>query len=632
MLEDKEKSFEYKLLGKIDSPKDLKKLSIKELNLLSSEIRHYIIETVKTTGGHLASSLGVIELTIALHYVFNTPDDKLIWDVGHQAYSHKILTGRREQMKNIRQYGGISGFCKIKESEYDTFGAGHASTSISAAVGLAVARDLKGLQDRVVAIIGDGALTGGLAFEGINNVCNVNGQFLVVLNDNEMSISRNVGNMSQYLTRIVTSPQYLNFKNQVWNSLALLPKGAGIIRKLGRKTLESLKNFLAPGILFEEFGFRYYGPVDGHDINLLISTLNNIKNLNYPVLLHVITQKGRGLAIAENDPTKYHGVGPVKAKTEKEADSGPAFLDAFGKIACEIGEKNDKTIFITAAMCDGTGLVKYRSRFPERYFDVGIAEEHAVTSAGGLVVGGFRPIVAIYSTFLQRALDQIIHDIALQNLPVIFVLDRAGLVGADGPTHHGAFDLSYLMPIPNMIIAAPRNGNELRDLLHTALTQNNNPFVIRYPKDSCVEFSENLEPEVLEIGSWIKIREGNDIAILSVGTMTNVAEKAIEIVAEESISPTLIHAQFIRPFDESLLKEIVANYNTIITIEENALSGGFGSMINSVIAKNKWDINTVSLGLPDHFIEQGHRDLLLKNINLDPEGIAAEIRKAVHSK
>jgi 1-deoxy-D-xylulose-5-phosphate synthase len=632
MLEDKEKSFEYKLLGKIDSPKDLKKLSIKELNLLSSEIRHYIIETVKTTGGHLASSLGVIELTIALHYVFNTPDDKLIWDVGHQAYSHKILTGRREQMKNIRQYGGISGFCKIKESEYDTFGAGHASTSISAAVGLAVARDLKGLQDRVVAIIGDGALTGGLAFEGINNVCNVNGQFLVVLNDNEMSISRNVGNMSQYLTRIVTSPQYLNFKNQVWNSLALLPKGAGIIRKLGRKTLESLKNFLAPGILFEEFGFRYYGPVDGHDINLLISTLNNIKNLNYPVLLHVITQKGRGLAIAENDPTKYHGVGPVKAKTEKEADSGPAFLDAFGKIACEIGEKNDKTIFITAAMCDGTGLVKYRSRFPERYFDVGIAEEHAVTSAGGLVVGGFRPIVAIYSTFLQRALDQIIHDIALQNLPVIFVLDRAGLVGADGPTHHGAFDLSYLMPIPNMIIAAPRNGNELRDLLHTALTQNNNPFVIRYPKDSCVEFSENLEPEVLEIGSWIKIREGNDIAILSVGTMTNVAEKAIEIVAEESISPTLIHAQFIRPFNESLLKEIVANYNTIITIEENALSGGFGSMINSVIAKNKWDINTVSLGLPDHFIEQGHRDLLLKNINLDPEGIAAEIRKAVHSK
>jgi 1-deoxy-D-xylulose-5-phosphate synthase len=632
MLEDKEKSFEYKLLGKIDSPKDLKKLSIKELNLLSSEIRHYIIETVKTTGGHLASSLGVIELTIALHYVFNTPDDKLIWDVGHQAYSHKILTGRREQMKNIRQYGGISGFCKIKESEYDTFGAGHASTSISAAVGLAVARDLKGLQDRVVAIIGDGALTGGLAFEGINNVCNVNGQFLVVLNDNEMSISRNVGNMSQYLTRIVTSPQYLNFKNQVWNSLALLPKGAGIIRKLGRKTLESLKNFLAPGILFEEFGFRYYGPVDGHDINLLISTLNNIKNLNYPVLLHVITQKGRGLAIAENDPTKYHGVGPVKAKTEKEADSGPAFLDAFGKIACEIGEKNDKTIFITAAMCDGTGLVKYRSRFPERYFDVGIAEEHAVTSAGGLVVGGFRPIVAIYSTFLQRALDQIIHDIALQNLPVIFVLDRAGLVGADGPTHHGAFDLSYLMPIPNMIIAAPRNGNELRDLLHTALTQNNNPFVIRYPKDSCVEFSENLEPEVLEIGSWIKIREGNDIAILSVGTMTNVAEKAIEIVAEESISPTLIHAQFIRPFNESLLKEIVANYNTIITIEENALSGGFGSMINSVIAKNKWDINTVSLGLPDHFIEQGHRDLLLKNINLDPGGIAAEIRKAVHSK
>ncbi|HCK98953.1 MAG TPA: 1-deoxy-D-xylulose-5-phosphate synthase [Candidatus Marinimicrobia bacterium] len=632
MLENTEKSFEYKLLNKIDSPKDLKKLSISELHLLSSEIRHYIIETVKMTGGHLAPSLGVIELTIALHYVFDTPDDKLVWDVGHQAYSHKILTGRREQIRNIRQYGGISGFCKIKESEYDVFGAGHASTSISAAVGLAVARDLKGLQDRVVAIIGDGALTGGMAFEGINNVCNVKGQFLVVLNDNEMSISRNVGNMSQYLTRIVTSPQYLNFKNQVWNSLALLPKGVGMIRKLGRKTLESLKNFLAPGILFEEFGFRYYGPVDGHDINLLITTLNNIKNLDYPVLLHVITQKGRGLAIAENDPTKYHGVGPVKKKNEKKTDSSPAFMDAFGKIACEIGEKNDKVIFITAAMCDGTGLVEFRNRFPERFFDVGIAEEHAVTSAGGLAVGGFRPVVAIYSTFLQRAFDQIIHDIALQNLPVIFVLDRAGLVGADGPTHHGAFDLSYLMPIPNMIIAVPRNGNELRDLLHTALAQNKKPFAIRYPKDSCVEFSENLEPEVLDIGSWIKIREGKDIAILSVGTMTNVAEKAIGILEGESISPTLIHAQFIKPFDESLLKEIAANYNIIMTIEENALTGGFGSVINSVVAKNKWDINTVSLGLPDHFIEQGPRDLLLKNINLDPEGIAAEIRKAVNSK
>ncbi len=628
MLNPIQNEIDYKILMKIESPDDIKKLDQTELATLSSELRHYIIETVKKTGGHLAPSLGVVELTIALHYVYNTPDDKLVWDVGHQAYGHKILTGRREQIKQIRQLGGISGFCKIYESEYDAFGAGHASTSISAAVGLAVARDLKGLKNRVVAIIGDGALTGGLALEGLNNVCNVKGQFLVVLNDNEMSISRNVGALSQYLTRIITNPKYLNVKNQVWNSLALLPKGASTIRKLGRKTLESLKNFIAPGILFEEFGFRYYGPVDGHNISQMISTLQNIKNLNYPVLLHVITQKGRGLAIAENNPTKYHGISPIEPSVKKEEKVVPPFLEAFGKIACEIGETNKKAVFITAAMCDGTGLVEYRRKFPENYFDVGIAEGHAVTFAGGLAVGGYRPVVAIYSTFLQRSFDQIIHDIALQKLPVVFVMDRAGLVGEDGPTHHGTFDLSYMSMIPNMIIAAPRNGNELRDLLHTALAQNNNPFVIRYPKDACVEFSENLKTEVLNIGSWIKICEGKDIAILSVGTMTNVAEKAIGIVEEESISPTLIHAQFIKPIDETYLKKIAENYSTIITIEENSLTGGFGSMINNIISKNRWNVNIKSLGLPDKFIEHGPRNVLLKNIGLDPEGVASEIRKA----
>ncbi|MCG2717019.1 MAG: 1-deoxy-D-xylulose-5-phosphate synthase [Candidatus Marinimicrobia bacterium] len=627
MLDPIQKDIDYKILTKIESPDDIKKLDQTELTTLSSELRHYIIETIKKTGGHLAPSLGVIELTIALHYVYNTPDDKLVWDVGHQAYGHKILTGRREQIKRIRQLGGISGFCKIHESEYDAFGAGHASTSISAAVGLAVARDLKGLKNRVVAIIGDGALTGGLALEGLNNICNVKGQFLVVLNDNEMSISRNVGALSQYLTRIITNPKYLNVKNQVWNSLALLPKGAGTIRKLGRKTLESLKNFIAPGILFEEFGFRYYGPVDGHNMSQMISTLQNIKNLNYPVLLHVITQKGRGLAIAENDPTKYHGVGPIEPSVEKEESIAPPFLEAFGKIACEIGEKNKKAVFITAAMCDGTGLVEYRRKFPENYFDVGIAEGHAVTFAGGLAVGGYRPVVAIYSTFLQRSFDQIIHDIALQKLPVVFVMDRAGLVGEDGPTHHGTFDLSYMSMIPDMIIAAPRNGNELRDLLFTSLAQDKNPFVIRYPKDSCVEFSENLKPEVLDIGSWIKIREGKDIAILSVGTMTNVAEKAIGIVEEESISPTLIHAQFIKPIDETYLKIIAENHSTIITIEENSLAGGFGNIINSIVSKNRWKVNIKSLGLPDKFIEHGPRDVLLKNVGLDPEGVASEIRK-----
>ena len=619
---------DYKLLSGIDSPDDLKKLTPPELTILAGELRKYIIETVKKTGGHLAPSLGVVELTIALHYIFNTPYDKLVWDVGHQAYGHKILTGRREAVKQIRQYGGISGFCKIYESEYDAFGAGHASTSISAAVGMAVARDLKKSNERVVAIIGDGSLTGGMALEALNNVCNVKGQFLVILNDNKMSISRNVGAMSQYLTRIITNPRYLNMKNQVWNSLALLPKGASTVRNFGRKTLESLKNFFAPGILFEEFGFRYYGPVDGHNLQQVTTTLQNIKDLKYPVLLHVITQKGRGLAIAENDPTKYHGIGPQKKVTGNIADTEPAFLDAFGKIACEIGDKKPDAVFITAAMCDGTGLVEYRSKFPERYFDVGIAEEHAVTYAGGLCVSGFRPVVAIYSTFIQRAFDQMIHDIALQNLPVIFVMDRAGLVGEDGPTHHGTFDLGFAGMIPNMIIAAPRTGNELRDLMFTAYEQDKNPFVIRYPKDSCVEFDEDRKPSLLNIGEWEELKKGNDVAVISVGVMTNAAEEALNILKKENITPSLIHARFIKPIDEKMLNRIAKTHSTIITIEENSLRGGFGSFINSFIVDNTIGIRVKSLGIPDQFIEHGPRNLLLKNIGLDPEGIAAEIRNA----
>lgn len=619
----------FKLLYGIDSPEDLKKRTPDELITLAGELRHYIIETVKITGGHLAPSLGVVELTIALHYIFNTPKDKLVWDVGHQAYGHKILTGRREAVRQIRQYGGISGFCKIYESEYDAFGAGHASTSISAAVGMAVARDLKKSSERVVAIIGDGSLTGGMAMEALNNVCNVKGQFLVILNDNKMSISRNVGAMSQYLTRIITNPRYLNMKNQVWNSLALLPKGTSTVRKFGRKIMESLKNVIAPGIIFEEFGFRYYGPVDGHDLHQMITTLQNIKDLKYPVLLHVITQKGRGLAPAENDPTKYHGIGPQKKAAVTDTEEKPAFLDAFGKIACEIGEKKPNAVFITAAMCDGTGLVEYRSKYPERYFDVGIAEEHAVTYAGGLCVSGYRPIVAIYSTFMQRAFDQMVHDIALQKLPVIFVMDRAGLVGEDGPTHHGTFDLGYAGMIPNMIIAAPRTGNELRDLMFTAYEQDENPFVIRYPKDSCVEFDENRKPNLLPIGEWEELIKGKDIAVISVGVMTNTAEEALKILKKENITPSLIHARFIKPIDEKMLNRISKTHSTIITIEENNLRGGFGNYINSFVGENDLGIQVKSLGIPDQFIEHGPRNLLLKNIDLDPEGIAAQIRKTI---
>ncbi|MGC9364111.1 MAG: 1-deoxy-D-xylulose-5-phosphate synthase [Fidelibacterota bacterium] len=626
MTDETEEKQEYTILPRIDSPADLKQLSESELLALASELRRYIIEVVQKTGGHLAPSLGVVELTIALHYVFNTPEDRLVWDVGHQAYGHKILTGRREAIKTIRQYGGLSGFCKRYESEYDTFGAGHASTSISAAVGMAMARDMRNSTERIVTIIGDGSLTGGMALEGFNNVCNIKGQFLVILNDNKMSISRNVGAMSQYLTRIITSPRYLNFKNQVWNSLTILPKGTSTLRKIGRKTMESLKNFVAPGILFEEFGFRYFGPVNGHDLPEVIATLNNIKNLKYPVLLHVITQKGRGLPQAENDPTRYHGIGPQTSSQTKSPDAPPQFLEAFGKIACEMGAKKPDTVFITAAMCDGTGLVNYRARFPERYFDVGIAEEHAVTFAGGLSVSGFRPVVAIYSTFMQRAFDQLIHDIALQNLPVIFVMDRAGLVGEDGPTHHGSFDLSYVGLIPGVIISAPRNGNELRDLLFTAYEQKEHPFVIRYPKDSCVIFDESREADILKIGTWETIRQGSGIAVITVGVMTNVAEAALQILENDNIKPSLYHARFIKPIDEDRLKTIAERHSVIITIEENSLRGGFGSFLQSYVAEKNWDVRVWSLGLPDQFIEHGPRDLLLKEVGLDPVSTANTIK------
>jgi 1-deoxy-D-xylulose-5-phosphate synthase len=624
----------YNILPNINSPKDLKSLDISELSLLCSELREYIIETVKKTGGHLAPSLGTVELTVATHYVFDAPNDKLIWDVGHQAYSHKIITGRREAFKTLRQLDGISGFCKISESEYDTFGAGHAGTSISAAVGFATARDLRHDKNRVITIIGDGALSNGLAYEGLNNICNIKSQFLVILNDNKWSISPNVGAMSNYLTRILTNPKYIQFKNQIWNSLTLIPKGTSFLRKSGRKALESLKNFVAPGILFEELGFKYYGPIDGHDLEQLILTLRNIKDLPFPVLLHVNTKKGKGLSFAEENPTKFHGVGPYNPeKIQNEIDkSSPPFLEAFGKVACEIARGNRKAIFITAAMKEGTGLVEYAEKFPDRFFDVGIAEGHAVTFATGLAASGYRPVVAIYSTFLQRAYDHIIHDVALQNLPVIFALDRAGLVGSDGPTHHGAFDLSYLNTVPNMIIAAPRNGNELFDLMNTAFLQDKNPFAIRYPKDSCEEFDEHRGPNPIEIGSWEKIKEGKKIAIISVGTMTNVTLKATESLEKEGIHPTVIHARFIKPIDEELLLDIANSHPFIITLEENSYIGGFGMTVIKFLSDAGAKSKVYSIALPDEFIEQGPRSVLLEKVGLSQKGIIKIVKEQINKK
>jgi len=619
----------YKVLNNVNSPADLKKLNFSELKIYCEEMRHFIIETVNKTGGHLAPSLGAIEMTVALHYVYDTPNDKLVWDVGHQAYGHKVITGRRDKMDTIRQYGGLSGFCKRHESEYDAFGAGHASTSISAAAGFAAARNLQKSNNKIVAIIGDGSFTGGLAYEGLNNITEIGGQFLMILNDNEMSISPNVGAMSNYFTKIVRNPQYLYYKNRIWNTLEKLPKGGNFFRRLGQYLLKPIKRILAPSVLFEEFGFRYYGPVDGHDLKNLIAVFKDLKNLKYPVLLHMKTVKGKGLEIAEKNPTKYHGISPQKPTFEVEVNQTPskAFLDAFGKVACEIGEKYPEANFITAAMQTGTGLTEYAKQFPERYFDVGIAEGHAVTFAAGMASEGFRPVVAIYSTFLQRAYDHIIHDVALQKLPVIFALDRAGLVGPDGPTHHGCFDISYLNTIPNLIVAAPRNGNELRNLMFTAMEQNELPFAIRYPKDKCHEFDEKAEAEILPIGKWETIQEGKKLAIISAGNITNSIINSIPELTDEKILPSIYHAGFVKPIDVELLLDIGNRYKKILVFEENSVVGGLGSIVAQFVNENDLKARVYNFGIPDEFVTQGTRDELLREINLDRESIYNNIVK-----
>lgn len=619
----------FTVLNSVDSPDDLKKLSIKELKVYCEELRSFIIETVNKTGGHLAPSLGAIELTVAMHYVFNSPKDKLVWDVGHQAYGHKVITGRRDKLDTIRQYHGLSGFCKRTESEHDCFGAGHASTSISAAAGFAAARNMSGDDNKIIAIIGDGSFTGGLAYEGLNNITEIGGQFLMLLNDNEMSISPNVGAMHNYFTKIVRNPQYLYYKNRIWHSLEKLPKAGNFFRKLGHYILKPLKKILAPSVLFEEFGFRYYGPIDGHNLERLISTFEDLKHLSYPVLLHVKTVKGKGLEIAEKNPTKYHGISPQKSDTyEVEIDKpkSRAFLDAFGKIACEIGEKYEKANFITAAMQTGTGLTEYAKKFPKKYFDVGIAEGHAVTFAAGMAAEGYRPIVAIYSTFLQRAYDHIIHDVTLQSLPVIFALDRAGLVGADGPTHHGVFDLSYLNTIPNLVIGAPRNGNQLRDLLFTALEQDKQAFAVRYPKDNCHEFDENGEAQILGIGKWEQIHEGKKVAIITAGTMTNSIINILPDLKENKITPSLYHATFVKPIDEELLQKIGKDYKHIIVVEENSVVGGLGSIVAQFINANDLKAKVHNIAIPDEFVTHGSRTQLLSEIGLDQESLFQKIK------
>ncbi|MFC1556180.1 1-deoxy-D-xylulose-5-phosphate synthase, partial [candidate division KSB1 bacterium] len=621
-----------KYLSHIDSPEDLKKLEIEELQPLVDEIRDYLIETIPSIGGHFASSLGVVELTVALHYLYDTPRDKIFWDVGHQGYVHKVLTGRRDAIKHIRQFGGISGFLKREESPYDVFGAGHASTSISAALGAAKARDILGKNCRVVAVTGDGSMTGGLSYEGLNNAGASNSDITVILNDNSMSISKNVGAISRYLVNMVSNPHYQKLRALVWDLTGKMPK-SDTIRLLAKKLEESFKSFVIPGMLFEDLGFRYFGPVDGHDLNEVISVLKNIRDLKGPQILHLITTKGKGFDAAEEDPIKYHGIKAAKTSSVPAKPSLPAYLDVFGSSLVEIAEKDSEVVAVTAAMTEGTGLEGFREKFPKNFFDVGIAEGHAVTFSSALASEGLRPVAAIYSTFLQRAFDHVMHDAALQKLPVVFALDRAGLVGEDGPTHHGSLDLSYLSCIPGMIVSAPRNGRELRNLLYTGIYHDLAPFAIRYAKEPIPDADWLAPFEKIRIGSWELLKDGGDIAILAVGSMVERSLTAAEQLDDSGMKTSVVNVRFIKPFDEKMLVEILEKYDYIITVEENVLDGGFGSRIaRYFIDNNIRSERLTTIGLPDNYITHGPRDKLLELTGLTPELLTERITDTVKNK
>lgn len=624
---------EYKYLTKIDSPADLKKIPVTELKVVCEEIRDYMIEVVSKTGGHLGAGLGAVELTVALHYVFNTPYDKLVWDTGHQAYPHKIITGRRDALKTIRQFGGISGFLKRTESEYDVFGAGHASTAISAALGIATARDFLNEKFKVVAIVGDGAMTGGMVYEAMNNAGIQKRDLIVVLNDNNMSIAPNVWQFSKYFTEITSSPQFNKFKAQVWELTHKFDEIGDRIRKVVGRVEGGIKAIVTPGALFEALGFRYFGPFNGHNIQQLVKIFRHVKDLKGPILVHVTTQKGKGYKPAEEDYQKLHGVTPfdkVTGKAIKKSDV-PSYTKIFGETLVEIAKMNEKVVGITAAMPDGTGLDILQREIPERFFDVGIAEQHAVTFAAGLATEGIIPVVAIYSTFLQRAFDQIIHDVAIQKLPVVFVLDRAGLVGADGPTHHGAFDLTYLRLIPGMVLMAPKDEAELRNMLYTAIEYRKGPIALRYPRGNALGVPIKKEFEKIPIGKGEILRKGNDVALLAIGSMVNYANIAAENLAKDDISCEVVNMRFVKPLDEELLLDIFKRFEKIFVLEENTIIGGLGSAVlefaSKVDAKN--DIELV--GLPDQFVDHGTQQELHTMLGIDPQGIAAKVRAELHS-
>lgn len=615
-------------LNRVNSPRDLKTIPVDRLYELADEIRDKIITVVSKNGGHLASNLGAVELTLALHRVFDSPKDKIIWDVGHQCYTHKLLTGRKDEFGTLRKYKGLSGFPTWRENEHDAFIVGHASTAISSALGLASARDHKGEKFSVIAVVGDGALTGGMAFEGLNNAGASGRNLIVILNDNTMSISKNVGALSRYLTDLLTDEKYNKLKADVWDLVGKF-KRRDKIRAMVAKVEESVKGFLVPGIIFEKLGFRYFGPVDGHEIGGLIKTLQHLKSLSGPILLHALTCKGRGYKFAEEDAPRFHGIGAFDKVTGNSngASKGPTYTEVFGNTLLKLAEKDDSIVAITAAMTLGTGLVPFARAFPKRFYDVGIAEQHATTFASGLASQGLKPVFAVYSTFLQRAFDQVIHDVALQNLPVILAVDRAGLVGADGPTHHGTLDLSYLRQVPNWVIMAPKDGNELKNMLYTATLWGKGPVAIRYPRSPIPDMiTEGFVP--LEIGTWESARRGTDLAILAVGSMVHTALEASHELERQGISVEVVSARFVKPLDEDLLDSILKKFDKIITVEENALSGGFGSaVLEFAEAHDVHDVQFKRMGIPDKFVEHGSRNQLLADLSLDKKGIIGKVKK-----
>ena len=617
------------ILSEIQSPADLKKLPVEALPKLAQEIRDRIIQVVSATGGHLAPSLGTVELTIALHYVFDTPKDILVWDVGHQAYGHKILTGRNTNFDTLRQENGLSGFPRRAESEFDPFGTAHASTAISASLGFACARDLKGEKNHVIAVVGDGALTGGLAYEGLNQAGVLGTDLLVILNDNSMSISPNVGAIARYLTRLSSSPTYRRLETDIWDLLGRVPAG-GQARKLVSRIKEGMKNLMVPNILFEELGFKYYGPIDGHELTTLIEVLKQLQEVKGPVLLHTLTRKGKGYKFSEDDARKYHGVASFDKLTgaSSKKSAAPTYTEVYGQALIELASRDPKIVAITAAMADGTGLAKFSTTYPERFHDVGIAEQHGTCFSAGLAAAGMKPFATIYSTFLQRAYDQIVHDVVIQGLPVRFALDRAGLVGEDGATHHGLFDIAYLRCLPGFVLMAPKDENEFRHMLATMAAYDKGPSAVRYPRGTGRGVPMDEHPTPLPIGQGELIRVGKDVVLIAYGTMVATAEKAAQILETRGLSAAVLNARFAKPLDERLILEWARRIPRVATLEEGALAGGFGDAVLGLLFKTSIPaLRARAFGVPDRLFDHATRDSLLRAAGLTAEPIAAELER-----